>query len=134
MKGSPSSFSRCWGLFVNGHLPDYSDDQEDYAKKQTHSMELIERYKDTPEVIAFYAKYEDAQASIRDDHVSYFAGNEDDFRVRMNLFFDENYEIENIEFHCYVDREHQTEVPQTFILRYLKDWTCNEYGSQRNEN
>ena len=95
---------------------------------------ILELYKDTPEVITFYAKYEDTQVSVRDDHVSYFAGNEDDFRVRMNLEFDENYEIENIELHCYVEREHQNEVAQTFILRYLKDWTCNEYGSQRNEN
>lgn len=95
---------------------------------------ILELYKDTPEVIAFYAKYEDTQVSVREDHVSYFAGNEDDFRVRMNLEFDENYEIENIEFHCYVEREHQTEVPQTFILRFLEDWTCNEYGTQRNEN
>ena len=110
--------------------PQFCPKDTDLSENET----LLELYKDTPEVIAFYAKYEGTQVSVRDDHVSYFAGNEDDYRVRMNLEFDENYEIDNIEFHCYVQREHQTEVPQTFILKFLKDWTCNEYGTQRNEN
>ena len=96
---------------------------------------LIDSYKDMPEVVAFYAKYDNAQVSVREDHVSYFAGRDnDDFRIRMNLEFDKNFEIENIELHCYVNREHQSEVPQNFILKYLKDFTCDEYGSHRNEN
>ena len=95
---------------------------------------LLELYKDMPEVVAFYAKYNGTQVSIRNDHLSYFAGNENDFRIRMNLEFDENYEIENIELHCYVNRVHQNEVPQSFILKYLKDYTCDEYGSQRTGN
>ena len=90
---------------------------------------LLELYKDMPEVVAFYAKYDDADISIRDDHVSYFAGNEDDFRVRMNLYFDENYELDHIEFNCYVDRVPQAEVAETFILKYLEKFDCKKYGT-----
>ena len=128
------SFDGTYYLEWIGLPDDLSQVELDKCVKIILEKRIIELYKDTPEVIAFYAKYDDTQVSVRDDHVSYFAGNEDDFRVRMNLEFDENYEIENIEFHCYVQREHQTEVPQTFILKFLKDWTCNEYGTQRNEN
>ena len=117
-------------LLYNSIPMDDGSRDVDLSKEET----LLELYKDTPEVVAFYAKYDDADVSIRDDHLSYFAGNEDDFRVRMNLYFDENYELDHMEFNCYVDRVPQTEVAETFILRYLKDWTCNEYGSQRNEN
>ena len=102
----------------------------DLSKDET----LLKLYKDLPEVVAFYAKYDGAQVSVREDHISYFAGNEDDFRIRMNLEFDENYEIDNIELHCYVKKVHQNEVPQSFILKYLKDYTCDEYGSQKTGN
>lgn len=40
--------------------------------------------------LAFYAKYNDAQTSVREDHISYFAGSDDDALMRMNIFFDEN--------------------------------------------
>jgi len=128
------SFDGTYSLEWIGLPNDLSQIELDKCVKIILEKRIIELYKNIPEVVAFYAKYHDAQVSLRDDHVSYFAGNEDDFRVRMNLEFDENYEIENMEFHCYVEREHQTEVPQTFILRFLEDWTCNEYGTQRNEN
>jgi len=117
-------------LLYNSIPMDDGSRDVDLSKEET----LLELYKDVPEVVAFYAKYDGTQVSVRDDHVSYFAGNEDDFRIRMNVEFDENYEIENIELHCYVKRVHQTEVAQSFILKYLKDYTCDEYGSQRNEN
>ena len=90
---------------------------------------LSNLYKDKPEVIAFYAKYDDADVSVREDHISYFAGNEDDFRVRMNLYFDENYELDHIEFYCYVDRVPQTEVSETFILKYLEKYDCKKYDT-----
>ena len=128
------SFDGTYYLEWIGLPDDLSQVELDKCVKIILEKRIIELYKNIPEVVAFYAKYDDTQVSVRDDHVSYFAGNEDDFRVRMNLEFDKNYEIENIEFHCYVEREHQTEVPQTFILRFLEDWTCNEYGTQRNEN
>ncbi len=87
---------------------------------------ILELYNDTPEVIAFYVKYEDAQVSVRDDHVSYFAGNEDDFRVRMNLYFDENYNLDHNNFHCYVERELQHEVAQEDIINYLQNYECEK--------
>ena len=60
MKTHRFGFDRCWELFLNGHLPDWSDAREDHAKKQAHKLESIERYKNKPEVVAFYAKYDDA--------------------------------------------------------------------------
>jgi hypothetical protein len=119
----------CLQMYSDGTLPDWTKAREDYAKKQARSTELIERYKDMPEVSAFYAKYEDANVSVRDNHVSYFAGNEDDFRVRMNLYFDENYELDHIQFHCYVGRELQNDVAETFILRYLEKYDCKKSGT-----
>jgi len=47
----------------------------------------------------------------------------------MNLYFDENYELDYIDFHCYVEREHQTEVAQSFILKYLEKYDCKRYGT-----
>lgn len=88
---------------------------------------LLEHYKDKPEVKAFYAKYDDVIVSVQDDHVSYVAGNEVDFRVRMNLYFDKNYEIDHITLNCYVQKQHQTDVPEGFILKYLKEYDCKKY-------
>ena len=122
-------FGDCLQMYADGTLPDWTKAREDYTKKQAHNTELIERFKDKPEVSAFYAKYEDANVSVRDGHVSYFAGNEDDFRVRMNLYFDENYELDYIQFHCYVGKELQTDVAETFILKYLENYDCKTYGT-----
>lgn len=94
-------------MYSDGMLPDYTNAREDYAAKQIRNTELIKRFEDIAEVKAFYAKYEDANVSVREDYVSYFAGNEVDFRVRMNLYLDENDELDHIDFHCYVNREHQ---------------------------
>lgn len=88
---------------------------------------LLEHYKDKPEVKAFYAKYDDVIVSVQDDHVLYVAGNEVDSRVRMNLYFDKNYEIDHIDLNCYVQKQHQTDVPEEFILRYLKEYDCKKY-------
>ena len=33
IKGAPSGFDYCWGLFVNGYLPDYSDERESHEEK-----------------------------------------------------------------------------------------------------
>jgi len=33
IKGAPSSFDYCWGLFVNGYLPDYSEERERHEEK-----------------------------------------------------------------------------------------------------
>ena len=122
-------FEKCFQFFINGNLPDWTQAIEDHEKKQALRIRLIEQFQDKPEVVAFYSKYEDANVSVRDDHVSYFAGNEDDFRVRMNLYFDENYELDYIDFNCYVDREPQTEVAEHFILKYLEEYDCKKYGT-----
>jgi len=120
----PRSYSLgdCLQMYADGTLPDYTKTREDHAEKQARNMELIERYKDTPEVISFYAKYDDANVSGGEDFVSYSAGNVNDFRVRMNLYFDENYELDYIDFFCYVGSEFKHEVPQEDILHYLQNY------------
>jgi len=89
---------------------------------------LLERYGNLPEVIAFYETYEDAQVSIKNDHVSYFSGSDDGYFARMNLFFDENYSVKNIDFHCYFQRTHQYEFPQEDIASKITNFDCKEYG------
>ena len=108
--------------------------QETSGELSFHEKTMIERYKDLPEVIAFYAKYPDADEEVRSDHVSYFVGSDDSFKVRMNLYFDGNYDLDYMSLKCYLNRELQTDVAENFISKYLQDFTCNEYGSQRNEN
>jgi hypothetical protein len=116
----------CLKMYSEGILPDYTQARKDFADSQARKMELLERYKDESIVVAFYAKYDDANVSVRDDHVSYFAGNEDDFQVRMNLYFYENYDLEHIDFHCYVGNQHKTEVAPEDILSYLENYDCEE--------
>ncbi|NND86857.1 MAG: hypothetical protein HKM23_06000 [Nitrosopumilus sp.] len=102
--------------------------------EQEKENEIIELLKNHPLVDEFYAKYPDAREEVRSDHISYFVGSDDGFKVRMNLYFDENNELDYINLKCYLDRELQTDVPGSFISKYLKDFTCDENGSQRNEN
>ena len=124
MKTPRSGLDHCWELFLNGHLPDWSDAREDYAKKQAHKLESIERYKDKSEVVAFYTKYNDANVSVRDDHISYFAGNENGFHVRMNVYFDDSYDLTHLKFYCWVGDELQHEVAQENVLSYLGNQYC----------
>ncbi|MCH9657652.1 hypothetical protein K0U27_02970 [archaeon] len=124
MKTPRSDVDHCWELFLNGNLPDWHDAQEDHAKKQAHKLESIERYKDKPEVMAFYAKYVDANVSVRDDHISYFAGNNDDFQVRMNLYFNDLYDLTYMEFYCWIGDELRHEVAQEDVLSYLENRIC----------
>lgn len=119
----------CLKMYSDGTLPDWTNTREDYAKKQARSAELIELYKDEPEVSAFYAKYEDTNVSVRDDHISYFAGSEDDSHVMMKMFFDENYELDHIDFHCYYQNEHQFELAQEDITTGLEKYDCKKHGS-----
>ncbi len=98
---------------------------------------LIDHYKDTPEVKAFYTKYDDVDVSAKDDYVSYSAGNKTDFRIRMNLYFDENHEITNMDLLCYVGNNSSYDMPQEDILYYLEHYHCLTYGSGdplKNEN
>ena len=124
MKTPRSGLDHCWELFLNGHLPDWSDAREDHAKKQTHKLESIERYKNKSEVVAFHARYNDVNVSVRDDHISYFAGNDDGFQVRMNIHFDDSYEITHLKFYCWTGNELHREVAQEDVLGYLENQYC----------
>ena len=115
---------KCFQLFFNGNLPDWTQARDDHAKQEALRIKLIEQYKDRPEITAFYAKYDDANVSVRDDHVSYFAGNEEGFFVRMNLHFDNNYEFDYLVFHCFVKGEFQHDVAQEDIIHYLENKDC----------
>ena len=97
---------------------------QDFAETQARNSELIERFESLPEVNAFYAKYDDANVSVRDDHLSYFSGREDDLLVRMNLFFEENYELHHIDFHCYYQNTHLVEIAQEDIVYHLENRDC----------
>ena len=129
MKVPYFGLEKCFQLYLNGNLPDWTQAREDHEKEQTLRIKLVEQFQDKPEVVAFYSKYPDANVSVRDDHVSYFAGNEEDFLVRMNLYFDENYDLDYIDFNCYFDRVPQTEVAEHFILKYLEKYDCKKYGT-----
>ena len=122
----------CFELFLSGNLPEWTQAKEDYEKKQALRIKLTEQFKDKPEVVAFYSKYEDANVSVRDDHVSYFAGSEDGFFVRMNFYFDQNYELDYIDFHCYYQNEHQFEFPQEDIATKIARYDCQEHGKTVN--
>ena len=124
MKIPRFGFEHCWELFLNGHLPDWSDAREDHAREQAHRKKMIELFSEIPEVVAFYAKHEDTKVSVQDDHVSYFAGNEESFHPRMNLHYDEKNELTHMKFYCFDDRGVQYEVPQEDILYYLENNDC----------
>ncbi len=95
---------------------------------------IISLYKDMPEVVSFYAEYEDAQVSLRDDHISYFSGSADGYLIRMNLEFDGNYEIHNKELHCYFKKVHHNEFPQEDIVSRLAMYDCGKIKEIKNEN
>jgi len=125
----PRSYSlgNCLQMYADGTLPDWTKAREDHAEKQARNMELIERYKDESVVEAFYAKYDDANVSGGEDFVSYSAGNVDDFRVRMNLYFDESYELTHLRLNCYIGGEFQYEIAQEDILHYVQNYHCLTY-------
>ena len=96
------------------------------AKTIFSDERILEYYKTLPEVKAFYAKYNDAQASVREDHISYFAGSDDDTLMRMNVFFDENQTLDHIDTHCYFQKIHQYEIPQEDIVNKLEKYDCKK--------
>ncbi|MCV0367575.1 MAG: hypothetical protein K5798_09995 [Nitrosopumilus sp.] len=104
------------------------------ANNQTNNYELVERYKNIPEVNAFFDAYENPVISVRDDHVSYFAGSPDDFHVRMNLYFDESFSVYEIDFHCYYQKVHQFELPQEDLTSKIAKYNCMEDTESKNEN
>ena len=111
----------------------------------TMKESLLMRYKDQPEVVAFYQKYPDAVEEVRYDRISYVAGSDDDFKIRMNLFFknsqdnysglyNNDFDLDYIDLKCYFQREHQTDVAESFILTYLKDYPCEKSDSSNTKS
>ena len=118
-------FGDCLQMYAEGNLPDYTQQREDYAKEQAQREKMIESFSDIPEVVSFYGKYgDDAKVSVRDDHVSYFAGDSESFHPRMNLHYDGKNELTHMRFYCFDDRGVQYEVAQEDILHYLKNKNC----------
>ena len=142
MKIPKSDFRYCFGLLLNGHLPDYPnyatyeeyraarDANLNFISEPTEDEKIINQFKDLPEVKAFFTKYDDANVSVRTDHISYFAGSHDDILVRMNLFFDKNYELDPIDFHCYYKRTHLVEIAQEDIVYFLENRDCKKPESE----
>lgn len=115
----------CLRMYYEGTLPDYTQARENFAREQAHRNEMIEMFSVVPEVVAFYEKYgNNANMSVRDDHVSYFAGNVESFHPRMNLYYDEKNELTHMRFYCFDDRGVQYEVSQEDIIHYLKNNDC----------
>ena len=103
-----------------------STDSDIIILSQSVRESLLMRYQDMPEVVAFYQKYNDAQASVRDDHISYFAGSDDDSLMRMNIFFDKNHALDHIDLHCYFQKVHQFEISQEDIVNKLEKYNCKK--------
>ena len=97
-----------------------------HIKRSTLDSKVPDLYKDKPEVVSFYAKYKDAQFSVAGDQISYFAGSDDGFKIRMSLYFDENHEIYDMELHCYYQSVHQYEVPSEDIVSKLEKYDCGK--------
>ena len=93
---------------------------------QSVKESLLMRYQDIPEVMAFYAKYNDAQVSVRDDHMSYVSGNDDGLKIRMNLFFNEDYTIIDKSLTCYYKRAFQFESSPEDVLYRLQSNECKQ--------
>lgn len=120
----------CMRMYYDGTLPDWSDEREKYSKEQAHREEMIELFSDIPEVVGFYEKYNDANVSVRNDHVSYFAGKESGFQSRMNLHYDEKNELTHMEFYCFNKGSVQYEVAPEDITYYLENKNCNPNTSE----
>ena len=103
-----------------------STDSDVIILSQSVRESLLMRYQDMPEVGAFYAKYADAQASVRDDHVSYVSGSDDELKIRMKLFFDENYTIVDKSLACYYKKAFQFESSPEDVLYRLQSNECKQ--------
>lgn len=126
----------CMKMYYDGTLPDWSKERERNAQEQTHKEEMVELFSDIPEVVAFYEKYDDddVNVSVRDDHVSYFAGQESGFQSRMNLYYTPDNELTHMRFYCFNDGSVQYEVTQEDITHYLKNKDCTSNNSSENQN
>ncbi len=103
-----------------------STDSDMIILSQSVRESLLMRYQDMPEVTAFYAKYNDTQVSVREDHISYFTGSDDSSLMRMNIFFNKNHILDHMDLHCYYQKVHQFEVPQEDIVNKLENYDCQK--------
>jgi len=124
----------CLQMYYYQTLPDYTQARENYAKEQAHREKMIELFSDTPEVVAFYTKHDDANVSVRDDHVSYFAGKESGFQSRMNLYYTIDNELTHMIFYCFNEKSVQYEVAQEDITHYLENKDCTSNNSTENQS
>lgn len=97
-----------------------------WTETEFDKNEMVELFQNLPEAREFYAVYDNADMSVGDDRVSYFAGSEGGYLARMNMFFDENYALDHIDFHCYFQKTYQFELPQEDIASKLKKYDCRE--------
>ena len=93
---------------------------------QSVKESLLMRYQDVPEVVAFYAKYNDAQASVREDHISYVSGSDEGLKIRMNLFFNEDNAIIDKSLTCYYKRAFQFESSSEDVPYRLQSNECKQ--------
>ena len=59
---------------------------------------------------------------LLNDHVSYVSGSDDGLKIRMKLFFDENYVIVDKSLACYYKKAFQFESSPEDILYRLQSW------------
>lgn len=96
------------------------------VEPESNDVILQERFKDKPEVVAFYARYVDVEDYVQYNRVN-FAAENDNFRARLSLYVDENNELSHMRFYCFVEGQLQHEVAQEDILHYLQNYHCLTY-------
>lgn len=112
----------CLQKYVDGSLPDWSVERERYAVQQEHRAKMIELFSEIPQVVAFYDKYnDDVNVSVRDDHVSYFTSEENEFYLRMNLYYNQTNDNTHMRFYCVNGEIIQNEIAQEDILSYIQN-------------
>jgi len=97
-----------------------------WTETEFDKNKMVKIFQNSPETREFYAVYDGADMSVSEDHVSYFAGSEDGYLAKMNMFFDKNNALDHIEFHCYFQKTHRFELAQEDIVSKLKKYDCRE--------
>lgn len=84
---------------------------------------LQKKFKETLEVQKFYDTYENVDSYFRDNRLNYVSEN-DDFRIRLSLHLDENYNLSYMDFFCFAGDTLKHEIAQEDILKYLDNPLC----------
>lgn len=104
-----------------------------WTETEFDKNKMVELFQDSPEAREFSAVYNGTDISVNEDNVSYFAGSEDGYLARMNMFFDENYALDHIEFNCYFQKTHRFELAQEDMVLKLKKYDCREITEESPE-